>query len=120
VTRACHERIRHIDKNALIKSMEDVLKVQAAAGNWDADPYMHGLLNGMIMMHSMAADVAPDFKSAPAYWTSRSYIWMGHARYYIRWVFMTSVRVLISNLTHLTIDCKGMFTERPTFLNEEI
>ena len=88
----------------LLDDMEDVIEIQAAAGNWDADPYMHGMLNGMILMHAMAAGKRPEFKTAPRYWSSRSYNFAKKVGRNIR-VFSARARdYTISSVTGLTID----------------
>lgn len=40
----------------LCKDAAELLKIQSSKGNWDADPYMHGLLNGMILFGFMYAE----------------------------------------------------------------
>lgn len=94
--------------DAIIKSMEDVLAVQSSKGNWDVDPYMHGMLNGMILMHALATNGVADFKSAPNYWLSRSQRFKQKAAYRIRLVFVVLRNNMISNLTGLVIDYKEM------------
>ncbi len=32
---------------AKIETLNEVKKVQGVSGNWDYDPYMHGMYNGM-------------------------------------------------------------------------
>jgi len=67
----------------LLETYQDLLKVQLSDGNWDADPYMHGMANGMILMDSIARGTDPEFLDAPKYWRKRiprtiqkiKYIW---------------------------------------------
>lgn len=55
------------DKEILEKAKE-MLDVQGANGNWDYDPYMHGLYNGMEFMLSLIEDREPAFRDAPEVW----------------------------------------------------
>jgi hypothetical protein len=55
-----------------IKAIKDVLKVQLQPGNWDYDPYMHGMTNGMILCLSILEDKHPNFKEAPKEWKACS------------------------------------------------
>ena len=49
--------------------LEDLIKVQCSQGNWDYDPYMHGMANGMILSLSvMSDDKNPQFLDAPKKW----------------------------------------------------
>jgi hypothetical protein len=49
-------------------SIQSVLDIQCADGNWNHDPYMHGMANGMIMIAAMVDCVDPDFLQAPETW----------------------------------------------------
>ena len=57
-------------REELIEDYQRLLDIQLSNGNWDANPYMHGMANGMIMFHNMAANpgTSPEFKTAPQYW----------------------------------------------------
>lgn len=98
----------------LIKAMEDVIKVQTSTGIWDADPYMHGMANGMILMHSMAVATTPEFIKAPSYWKKRMYriprTILRHIWHYIQLLMYT----MISNLTGFKVAHK-----RPTIYSVE-
>lgn len=51
--------------------VQQAVDIQASSGNWDYDPYMHGMLNGMIyVQHVMFGDdhSEPDFREAPKEW----------------------------------------------------
>ena len=39
-----------------IDTSESLIKTQSADGNWNYDPYMHGMLNGMLATHSIFTD----------------------------------------------------------------
>lgn len=51
-----------------IESMRDLMRVQGANGNWEYDPYMQGMYNGMELMMAMAEGREPVFKEAPPTW----------------------------------------------------
>ncbi len=51
-----------------IEAIRDLMKVQGAQGNWDADPYMHGMYNGMELCFAILEDREPVFKEAPEVW----------------------------------------------------
>jgi hypothetical protein len=40
--------IDYVNKDAE-KKLEDIIKIQCSTGNWDYDPYMHGLANGLLL-----------------------------------------------------------------------
>ena len=50
-----------------ITAMKEVHRVQGADGNWDYDPYMLGLFNGMEFMLSLLEDRNPDFRTPRRY-----------------------------------------------------
>ncbi len=56
------------DKDRHIEKFRDLIKVQCSNGNWNYDPYMHGLANGMIMSLAMLEGVEPVFLNAPDVW----------------------------------------------------
>lgn len=43
-----------------------LIKVQCQDGNWNSDPYMHGLANGLILALATLQNKEPEFKNAPA------------------------------------------------------
>jgi len=55
------------------KVVDDVRKlteVQCDNGNWNYDPYMHGMANGMILVLAMLEGKEPDYLKAPEEWLS--------------------------------------------------
>ena len=48
--------------------MRDVLEVQCRDGNWNFDPYMHGMYNGMELMMALAEGRDPNYREAPEQW----------------------------------------------------
>jgi hypothetical protein len=54
-----------------MKKLEEAKKmrdVQGQDGNWNYDPYMQGLYNGMEFVISVMEDRAPVYKKAPDFW----------------------------------------------------
>lgn len=47
---------------------KNVTDIQGTSGNWDVDPYMQGMFNGMEMVLSIFEEREPKFKSAPEKW----------------------------------------------------
>lgn len=49
-----------------IKSnLDDVIKVQCYHGNYNANPYMFGLANGLILARSIITGEMPEYMDAP-------------------------------------------------------
>ncbi|GAF72277.1 unnamed protein product [marine sediment metagenome] len=99
-------------REELIEDFEKLLHIQSA--DWDEDPYMHGMMNGMLMFYQMAKDPTktPDFYSAPKFWKSR--LWrnvkkLKNLHKKLRYHFPRSVASIISIITGLEIDfhCKS-------------
>lgn len=53
---------------ATIKRMREMLAIQGSHGNWNLDPYMQGMYNGMEFMMALAEGRDPVFKEAPDQW----------------------------------------------------
>jgi len=53
-----------------ILDLESVTDVQCADGNWNYDPYMHGMANGLLLAKSIITAEEPEFKEAPDEWLS--------------------------------------------------
>lgn len=51
-----------------IKNLQDMIKVQCSPGNFDCNPYMHGLANGLLLAMSCFTDEEPKFLAAPVKW----------------------------------------------------
>lgn len=58
-------------ENAL-DTLRKLIKVQGSNGNWDHDPYMYGLLNGMVLAESLLTGDSPEFRDAPPKWRGKS------------------------------------------------
>jgi len=53
-----------------LEKLQEMVDVQCADGNWNFDPYMHGMANGMIFCMSLLKDKEPEFLEAPKVWSS--------------------------------------------------
>lgn len=49
--------------------LKNLKKVQGADGNWDFDPYMHGLYNGIELALSVLEMRESEFRHAPEQWS---------------------------------------------------
>lgn len=47
-----------------VKALKDSLKIQLSKGNWDYDPYMHGMANGLIYALSLFTGEEPKYLDA--------------------------------------------------------
>ena len=54
--------------NKAIESLRDLKKTQCADGNWNYDPYMHGMANGLILALSLFEEGKVEFLEAPELW----------------------------------------------------
>ena len=48
--------------------LADIVAIQCSDGNWNYDPYMQGMANGLILAQAILTDTDPQFLSAPAEW----------------------------------------------------
>lgn len=60
------DKITLTDKQ--VEILREMVKVQGRNGNFDYDPYFHGMYNGMEFMLAIIEDREPVYKSAPAQW----------------------------------------------------
>lgn len=51
-----------------LRAFENMLKIQCDDGNWNYDPYMHGMANGMILAMQHFGDKPQEFLDAPEEW----------------------------------------------------
>ena len=55
-----------------LNKLHDVIKIQGSDGNWDFDPYHHGMYNGLELARSIVEeDSDPVFLAAPDTWRSK-------------------------------------------------
>lgn len=48
--------------------LKSIVDTQCENGNWNCNPYMMGLANGLIMAQAILTGDKPQFKSAPEVW----------------------------------------------------
>jgi hypothetical protein len=53
---------------AAVKCLEDLLRIQCASGNWNYDPYMHGMANGLICALACIQGKEAHYLNAPESW----------------------------------------------------
>ena len=51
-----------------LKVLREMKDVQCNDGNWNYDPYMQGMANGMIFALSLFEDKSPEYLEAPDEW----------------------------------------------------
>ena len=51
-----------------VKSLREMIDIQCSDGNWNYDPYMHGMANGMLFALSLFDDKRPEYLKAPEVW----------------------------------------------------
>ena len=51
-----------------LDNLNKVINIQTSNGNWNYDPYMHGLANGLLLAHSIFANVKYEPLDAPLEW----------------------------------------------------
>ena len=55
--------------DAAIETLRALTELQCSSGNWDHDPYMHGLANGMILARSLFGEEdTVNYLDAPLVW----------------------------------------------------
>jgi hypothetical protein len=64
-------RVSELEAGAVLpKSLIEALEIQCTHGNWNFDPYMHGMANGMIFSVSCFDNNEPKYLSAPCTWVA--------------------------------------------------
>jgi len=51
-----------------IQTLRDMTQLQCSDGNWNYDPYMHGMANGLIFALSIFDKKKPKYLEAPKEW----------------------------------------------------
>lgn len=52
----------------VVEQLKEVTHTQCSVGNWNYDPYMHGMANGMILALAIVTETEPGFLDAPDKW----------------------------------------------------
>lgn len=55
------------EKETLLE-LKRLVSIQGRDGNWNYDPYMHGMFNGMELISALSLGEIPVFKEAPDVW----------------------------------------------------
>lgn len=53
-----------------LTKLQQAAEVQCSTGNWNVDPYMHGMANGLILALAIMKDETPRYLQAPPKWLS--------------------------------------------------
>ena len=53
-----------------IKKLKEMIEVQGQDGNWNYDPYMHGMYNGMVCALAVLEGKEAEYRDAPDKWLS--------------------------------------------------
>ncbi len=59
---------RYCEHDKRIKNLQELIDIQSMNGNYNFDPYMHGLANGLLLAMSCFTDKEPEFLKAPIKW----------------------------------------------------
>lgn len=51
-----------------LDKLKEMLAIQGDDGNWNYDPYMHGVYNGMAFAIACLEDREPEYRDAPEKW----------------------------------------------------
>ena len=51
-----------------LEKLKEMVEVQCSDGNWNYDPYMHGMANGMIFAVACMEDKEPEYLDSPGIW----------------------------------------------------
>ena len=57
-----------VEVSIISKDLQKMVDIQCSGGNWNYDPYMHGMANGLIMAQSVVDNTIPKFLDAPDEW----------------------------------------------------
>ena len=52
----------------ILDEFDLLLDIQLSPGNWDFDPYLHGMANGILLMRSIVSGEDPEYMEAPEQW----------------------------------------------------
>lgn len=51
-----------------IEALREQVKIQCSNGNWNYDPYMHGMANGLICALATIENREPEYLNPPEQW----------------------------------------------------
>jgi len=61
----------HLTPEKTLEGIADLLAIQGSSGNWDYDPYMHGLYNGMLLIQATLLDTEYLPRNPPDNWLTK-------------------------------------------------
>ena len=50
------------------EDIENLVRIATSDGNWNYDPYLHGMANGMLLIQSIVNNTDPIYLEAPDDW----------------------------------------------------
>lgn len=56
----------------MLEEFNGFIDLMSSPGNYDFDPYLHGMANGMIFMKSLVDGKEPQYLEAPTTWKSKA------------------------------------------------
>lgn len=59
---------KELSEPRLLDRLRNIRDIQASDGNWNYDPYMHGMYNGLELMLSMVEGRDAELREAPKFW----------------------------------------------------
>jgi len=65
-------RRRYSKRAKMIAHLRELVDIQGQSGNWNYDPYMHGMYNGMELMLAIVEDRDPVYREAPEQWLAEN------------------------------------------------
>ena len=48
--------------------LQTVINIATSDGNWNYDPYLHGMANGLILAQAIIDETDPEYLDAPKVW----------------------------------------------------
>ena len=99
------------DQEELLNEFDDLLAIQCSPGNWDHDPYLHGMANGVLLMRSIVSGEEPDFLDAPNEWGSEKVAYhqgFVAARYVAAYTMQPSQEELWGEYEDIVADMEGL------------
>jgi len=63
-------KLLRIEFDKKLAEAKEMTNVQGDNGNWNYDPYMHGMFNGMEYVLAIFDEREPKFREAPKEWLS--------------------------------------------------
>ena len=51
-----------------LEALANIVEIQSSDGNWNHDPYLHGMANGLILALAIMTNKEPEYLEAPSEW----------------------------------------------------